>query len=572
MTDPWTTLRAALAAGALLILPLAALPDRAGAQDVAGPYLAARIAGFNSDYAEAADLYDRLIAADADTPGVLEAALVVHAALGDVERAAEVATLLRDLGQPSQFADGALLVRDLDQARYVEAQDRLALGVGGALLDGLLSAWIAAAEGDVAGARARFEEMSENESFASIARLHEAYLLAMTGDYEGADAILSGEANGPLRLTTRGVLAHVQVLLQLDRAEDAAELLRVSRREVNSPELHTLAERVAAGEAVTYDFLTEARQGMAESYLTLAALLVGETSPAFALLNARAAQRLRPDLVDAVILTADILGEQDQHDLAAEALASVPADHPAFYAAEIERAEALLADDHDEAAVEVLRSLSRSHPDVQQVHAALGDTFRRLERFDEAAAAYDDAIRLDAVAGERWDWYLHYVRGIAHERRGRFDLAEPDFRRALELNPDHPLVLNYLGYSLVEERKNFDEALDMIERAVAARPDDGYITDSLAWVLYRLGRFEEAVAPMERAVELEPLDPIINDHLGDVLWMVGREREAEFQWRRAMSLEPEPEDAQRIRRKLEVGLDLVLEEEGGVGARDVAEE
>lgn len=105
----------------------------------------------------------------------------------------------------------------------------------------------------------------------------------------------------------------------------------------------------------------------------------------------------------------------------------------------------------------------------------------------------------------------------------------------------------------------------MIERAVAARPDSGYIVDSLGWVLYRLGRFDEAVAPMERAVALLPTDPIINDHLGDVYWMVDRKREAQFQWQRALSFDPEEADAIRIRRKLEIGLYRVLEEEGGVG-------
>ena len=121
--------------------------------------------------------------------------------------------------------------------------------------------------------------------------------------------------------------------------------------------------------------------------------------------------------------------------------------------------------------------------------------------------------------------------------------------------------MSVLGYSLVEQRRNLDEALDMIERAVAGRPESGYIVDSLGWVLYRLDRFDEAVAPMERAVELEPNDPVINDHLGDVYWMVGRTREAEFQWSRALSFEPEPAEAERIRRKLELGLDAVLAEE-----------
>jgi tetratricopeptide (TPR) repeat protein len=130
------------------------------------------------------------------------------------------------------------------------------------------------------------------------------------------------------------------------------------------------------------------------------------------------------------------------------------------------------------------------------------------------------------------------------------------------LKPDQPQVLNYLGYSYVEMKRNMDDALDMIQRAVAARPDDGYVTDSLGWVFYRMGRYQDAVVEMERAVELMPVDPVINDHLGDVYWAVGRKREAKFQWRRAMSFEPELDDATRIRRKLEVGLDAVLKEEG----------
>ncbi|MEM6741720.1 MAG: hypothetical protein AAF646_16545, partial [Pseudomonadota bacterium] len=133
---------------------------------------------------------------------------------------------------------------------------------------------------------------------------------------------------------------------------------------------------------------------------------------------------------------------------------------------------------------------------------------------------------------------------------------------ALELNPGQPSVLNYLGYSFVEMRTNLEEAMQMIREAVAARPDSGHIVDSLGWGLYRLGEYEEAVVHMERAAELLPVDPIINDHLGDVYWAVGRKVEAQFQWHRALSFDPEPEDAERIRRKLEVGLDLVLEEEG----------
>ena len=169
--------------------------------------------------------------------------------------------------------------------------------------------------------------------------------------------------------------------------------------------------------------------------------------------------------------------------------------------------------------------------------------------------------------GSRGRWFVLYARAIAHERLDNWEKAEADFRAALELNPEHPQVLNYLGYSMVEKQINLAEALDMIERAVAARPDSGFIVDSLGWILYRLGRYGEAVAHMERAVELMAVDPVVNDHLGDVYWAVGRKREAEFQWNRALSFVDLTEvdgeaDPDRMRRKLEVGLDAVLLEEG----------
>ena len=195
------------------------------------------------------------------------------------------------------------------------------------------------------------------------------------------------------------------------------------------------------------------------------------------------------------------------------------------------------------------------------MQSALGDALRTAERYPEAVAAYDAAIAL-VPAPMPVHWPLYYTRGIANERAGNWPAAEADFRAALKLEPDQPLVLNYLGYSMVEKQEKLDEALGMIERASKAEPDDGYITDSLGWVLYRLGRYDEAVKPMLRAVELTPDDPVINDHLGDVLWMVGRKREAEFQWRRALSFGPSDDlDLDRVRRKLEMGLDKVLAEE-----------
>jgi len=202
------------------------------------------------------------------------------------------------------------------------------------------------------------------------------------------------------------------------------------------------------------------------------------------------------------------------------------------------------------------------------VQFALGDMLRNNERFDEAEIAYNAAIELRGEVTPD-DWVLYFYRGICHEQSKDWAAAEADFRQSLALNPTQPQVLNYLGYGLIDRGEKLDEALGMIEKAVAGDPQQGYIIDSLAWAFFKLGRYEEALEPMERASLLEPVDPIVTDHLGDVYWMSGRKLEAQFQWRRALSFEPTEKDAERIRRKLEVGLDQVMADEvAGAGATE----
>jgi Flp pilus assembly protein TadD len=149
---------------------------------------------------------------------------------------------------------------------------------------------------------------------------------------------------------------------------------------------------------------------------------------------------------------------------------------------------------------------------------------------------------------------IFFVRGISYDQSGNWEKAKIDLNAALQLYPNHPEVLNYFGYSLIERNERLDEALGMIKDAVAQKPESGYIIDSLAWGLFQLGNYQEAIIPMEKAIELEPHDPIINDHLGDILWMIGRKREANFQWKRALFFEPTLENEEKIKRKLLFGL------------------
>ncbi len=191
--------------------------------------------------------------------------------------------------------------------------------------------------------------------------------------------------------------------------------------------------------------------------------------------------------------------------------------------------------------------------DQLQVLDALGSIQRSRKLFAEAVDTYTKALGLIPNIDKR-HWPYFYARGTSYERLKNWPAAEADLKKALELAPGEPLVLNYLGYSWVDQGINLKEGMSLIEKAVALKPDDGYIVDSLGWGHFKIGNYREAVRYMERAVELRPDDPILNDHLGDALWKVGREREARFQWDQALSLSPEPEDATKIKAKLAEGL------------------
>ena len=545
----------ALVAGLALAAP-------AMAQTNSGAYLAARHAAQQSDFDDAAAYFTRALIQDPRNPALIESAIGAFVGLGEVDRAVPLARRMIQSGSDSQVANLVLLGDAAGREAWDAVVEDIEAGqTVGPLFDGLVKAWAQVGLGRVNDAIGSFDEVVETPGVGAFGRYHKALALASVGDFEGADAILGDDGEEAVPLTRRGVVAHAQILSQLERNEDAVALIDETFGERLDPELTDLRARLAAGETVPFDTITGPKDGVAETIYSIAGALEGEASDSYTLLYSRMAEFLRPDLTDAILQTAALLENLGQHEMAVEAFRRVPRENPAFHIAELGRAEALEASDRVDAAIEVMESLADTHGEVFAVHVALGDTLRRLERFEEAAAAYNRAIAL-FEEDEASQWGVYFARGITHERNDQWEAAEADFQKALELRPDQPQVLNYLGYSYVEKGENLGEALDMIERAVAAQPNSGYIVDSLGWVYYRLGRYDEAVEQLERATELLPTDPILTDHLGDALWAVDRRREARFQWRRALSFDPEEEEAERIRRKLEVGLDVVLEQEG----------
>ncbi len=545
---------------------VAGLAGPVSADGLAGSYLAARSAAISGNHEEAARYFDRALELDPGNPFLISNAVFAHASLAEWERAAEVATALPADADGQELVELVRFVRHVALDELPEAVAMIEAGDGpGPLADDLARAWLTFGQGDMSGAVERFEALASERGLEELAALHLALARAAVGDFEAAHAILSGETGVQITNTERVVRARAQIMVQLGLRGEALDLLDGYTQAVPDPGLLALQAEIGSGAETPYDFVITAQDGVAEVFFTVAQLLSGDRNRTLPLLMTQSARGIDPTHTDAALLAGELMAEDGQHALAASTLASVPEDDPNYIEAQMGRANALEELGQSEEAIGTLTALVEARPELASLQAAYGDILRRNERFEEAIAAYSAVLDLVDADLPRY-WFIHYARAICYHQLDDWPPAEADFRRALELNPEQPNVLNYLGYSLVEQRRNFDEALDMIQRAVAARPESGFIVDSLGWVYYRLGRFDDAVAPMERAVELEPNDWILNDHLGDVYWMVGRHREAEFQWHRALSFDPDDEvEAERIRRKLEVGLDVVLEEEGGVG-------
>jgi tetratricopeptide (TPR) repeat protein len=391
------------------------------------------------------------------------------------------------------------------------------------------------------------------QGFAVMHNLHAGLILDLGGDAATAEKRYRQASGGGARVTLRNVEALGSLLERGGKAAQAKTLY--AKYLAENPDSLMLAPAVARLDtgAPAPPLVETAIDGAAEVLFNLAGMLTRENSAETALMYGRLALHLRPDFPIAQMLVGRILESVGRPRDAIEVYENIARSSTLSWSARLRKAASLETLGEDERAIEQLRLMVGEETARPDVLVNLGDILRSKKRFGESVEAYDKAIsRIGAMRKRHWT--LLYSRGIALERSKQWPRAEKDFLAALELNPDQPYVLNYLGYSWVDQGIKLDRAKTMIQRAVELRPNDGYIVDSLGWALYRIAEFPGAVRHLERAVELRPQDPTINDHLGDAYWRVGRRAEARFQWRRALSLDPEPEQTEQIRSKIQSGM------------------
>jgi tetratricopeptide (TPR) repeat protein len=544
-----------VAALALVVMGgLAAGAAASGTGSAAGNYLAGRFALEHGDLEAAAAGLGRALQLNPDDAALRRQVFVLEVASGDVDAALPHArTLIQAAEGDTAEAELTLAVERLARAGPAAAREAFAAlpdGTLPGLLRPILVAW---SMDDPAAGAAHLEAAPRRMEQLEV--FHRVSLLDAADRASDALALLTAFEDEPAQLSERLLVTQARLLARVGEVDAARAMLRLGTDDLEAAALVHRADAVLAVGEIPPALVADPIVGVADALLNLGEVLRAQGRPLNAIFYTRLGLHLVPDYDVGWLSLGRLLLAEEGPEAAVAALERVEPSSPWYRMARIELAEAMAeAGTIDEAAA-VLRELAEAEPDDARPMVALGDLLRRAERWDPAVEAYDEAFaRMEAGGETPGLWRLHYAHGIALERSERWTRAERALERALELQPDQPFVLNYLGYSWVDQGLHLEEAKAMLHKAVDLRPEDGFIVDSLGWAYYRLGRFDKAVTYLERAVALEPGDPVINDHLGDAYWRVGREREARYQWERALTLDPEPDEIPDIEAKLEGGL------------------
>jgi tetratricopeptide (TPR) repeat protein len=551
----------------LLAGPCRAAPTPAAPASVAlrsGAYLAGRHAQEEREYADAVAWFTQALRADPTAPELVSRTLLMEAYEGRFENARPLAVRALRLDRTDGVANLVLLID------RVKAGDKTgALARAEALpADGLYRyagpvavAWMRVATGDLAAAVAALQGLDKFDSLAPLKYFQLALLYDFAGQPAKAEENFKKtvEETGQINWRVTDALANFY-----RRHGRPAEAAAVYRRFVKENAGSELAESIASGKAAEpAPLIGSARDGLAEAFFDLASVVNRPETVELALFYDRCALALRPRLAVAQLLLSDILAGDEKTQESLAVLRQIGENSRYFWSAQLRIAVDLDAIGRADEAIGMLQRLAAAEPKRASAEMQLGDLLREKKLYVEAAEAYSEAMRRLHAAGSPERWSLFYSRGISFERAGQWSKAEADLLRALELKPDQPLVLNYLGYSWIDRGVHLRRGLQMIEKAVDLRPEDGYIVDSLGWAHYRLGDYGTAVEYLEKAVELVPDDPTINDHLGDAYWQSGRSIEARYQWRRALQFGPDKDEIKPIEGKLVRGMPPPTRANGG---------
>lgn len=543
--------------GLVVQAPARSADDSAEQRSLLGNYLAGRFARAHQDTESAAGFYGQALASDPSNEVLLEQAFQMETLAGNWPRALPLAEKLSTAQQSHRMSHFLLGVAAFKTGNYAKADEHFKAASEnpiGELTAAIARGWTKLAAGDAAGALQSVDLPKQPEWAQFYLRYHRALMADLSGRKSDARTAFEKMFRQDSR-TLRTSLAYAQHSAHYGDYKLARQVLK-DQLDKSQGEPHPLARdmrtRVDNGAKVPL-LITSPAEGLAEVFYGLGEALTGEGGVSLGTLYLQLALYTKPDHAFALAALASAQENARRFDEAIDTYNKIPTGTALQNAIDIRKAFNLNSLERSDEAKALLEDLAKKDAKDIRPLEALGNIARSRKNYAEAVTYFSRALALIGKPDQR-HWSYYYARGTSYERMKNWPAAEADLKRALALAPEQPLVLNYLGYSWIDQGVNMKDGMKLIEKAVQLKPDDGYIVDSLGWAHYKQGNYRDAVKYLERAVEIKPEDPTLNDHLGDAFWQVGREREARFQWSQALSLNPEPEDLEKIKIKLDRGL------------------
>lgn len=513
-------------------------------------YVEARAAEMNGDEARSARLFAMMSAADPADRTITRRAIAAAIQSGQADLAVSLAKNLpaNEIAIDARLMLAADLLRRDKAKQAVEVLDQGATSTEVDLFAPLVKAWEQTARGKMGGVDS-LTQMSPASPLAPIANEQKAAMLFAMGKADEAlplaqkTLLQAGSGGRNVRLR----LAYADSLSRLKRTEEALAML------MGDDEALVVARaKIAEGKRLGMAIETPAA-GFAEMLVALAIDLGRDDNKALPIALTQVARHANPTNSEASILLALLQDGDGKSEEALRNLSSVPA-------------EDLLAGEALDVETRILSDKGRYDQALARAHAAtalpaatpqdfgrLANVLSDMNRHAEAAAAYGQAITRTQNAGGKPSWTWHLLRAASLEQANRWPEAKAELNTALKLEPENPLLLNFLGYGKLERGEDLDQAEAMIRKASELRPNDASITDSLGWALYKRGQLPEAIETLTRAAAGDPSQAEIHEHLGDALYSAGRRIEARFSWQAAL-LTAEADAKTRLERKMEAGL------------------
>lgn len=525
-----------------------------------GAYLAGRIAHYENKINLAIDYFKQALAYQPSNVEIQKEIFEAMLSAGAFKEAVKQAKKLKKQGIVTPLISLTLSIENLVQKDYKNVQPLLKFEASPSInnpISELIGAWAIFGSGKWSKAIQKLEKRLGPIWYDLFIHYHLALMNDLAGHPQNAEKhftqALSNQQAAFIAPDTyeRIIIAYASFQVRNKMRKQAIQTLQQGEQILLGREtLKNIRKKIERGVNLK-KLVRTPQQGASEVLYSFGAFLNKKNSERVARIFEQLSLALYPQNDAILFQLANISTSLKDFDQAIKLYRSLPLSSPYHKDGQLRLALTLANNNNHDESIQLLTSLKKKFPNDRHILIALANIYMQKNNFVNAIKIMDYAIAQIADF-QKSDWRLFYQRGIAFERLQQWPKAEVDLRKALELFPDQPHVLNYLGYSLIDRNQKLEEALKILQKASELQSSDSYILDSLGWAYYKLKQYDKAVQILEDAVRLKPDDPTFNDHLGDAYWQIGRKREAVFQWSHALN--GEHKNSEKIKEKLKSGL------------------